>query len=284
MLEVRGLTKYYGRRAALSGLELTAGRGVCGLLGRNGAGKTTALNIMAGYLAPTEGDVLIDGISVIDDPGTAKRRIGYLPEQPPLYQDLTVREYLVFAAELKKLGRAERRAEVERVMGKLKLSDQSERLIRNLSKGYRQRVGIAQAILGSPSVLILDEPMNGLDPRQILEMRALIREMGAQGTVILSSHILSEAEELCDSVVILEEGQTAAAGSPKELMSGYGGHSLEELFLALTGDEERASARETLAASEQEEGEAALKERSAPEQKEGEGDHVTPGGVKEEES
>ena len=193
MIEVRDLVKQYGNRLAVDHLSFTVPDGqIFGFLGPNGAGKSTTMNLMTGYLGPTSGEILVDGFSVTKEPEKAKRCIGYLPELPPLYMDMTVDEYLRFAAQLKKVPKSEREAQVDRVAEMTGVDQVLGRLIRNLSKGYRQRVGLAQALLGFPKVLILDEPTVGLDPKQILEMRTLIRQLAQEHTVILSSHILSE--------------------------------------------------------------------------------------------
>jgi ABC-2 type transport system ATP-binding protein len=218
LIEVKNLTKRYGDHYAIEDLSFKVEDGqVYGFLGPNGAGKSTTMNIMTGYLAPTAGEVLINGHDIMDEPLEAKKTIGYLPEIPPVYPDMTVREYLQFCAELKKVPKKERAAEVQKVMKELEISDMSERLIRNLSKGYRQRVGFAQALIGNPETLILDEPTVGLDPKQILEMLELIRSLGKKHTVILSSHILSEVSEVCDQVLIINHGKFVACDTPENL-------------------------------------------------------------------
>ena len=218
MIEVRDLVKQYGNRLAVDHLSFTVPDGqIFGFLGPNGAGKSTTMNLMTGYLGPTSGEILVDGFSVTKEPEKAKRCIGYLPELPPLYMDMTVDEYLRFAAQLKKVPKSEREAQVDRVAEMTGVDQVLGRLIRNLSKGYRQRVGLAQALLGFPKVLILDEPTVGLDPKQILEMRTLIRQLAQEHTVILSSHILSEVQEVCDHLLIIHHGKKVAAGTPEEL-------------------------------------------------------------------
>lgn len=218
MIEVRDLVKRYGGHLAVDHLSFTVPDGqIFGFLGPNGAGKSTTMNLMTGYLGPTQGEILIDGRSVVREPEEAKRALGYLPEQPPLYIDMTVEEYLDFAARLKKVPRGERGEQTARVMELTGTAGVRGRLIRNLSKGYRQRVGLAQALLGFPRVLILDEPTVGLDPKQILEIRTLIRELARERTVILSSHILSEVQEVCDHLLIIHHGRKVAAGAPAEL-------------------------------------------------------------------
>ena len=218
MIEVRDLVKRYGRHTAVDHLSFTVPDGqIFGFLGPNGAGKSTTMNLMTGYLGPTEGEILVDGHSITQEPEEAKKAIGYLPEQPPLYLDMTVEEYLEFAAQLKKVSRGERGEQTARVMEMTGIAGVRGRLLRNLSKGYRQRVGLAQALLGFPKVIILDEPTVGLDPQQILEIRTLIRDLGRQHTVILSSHILSEVQEVCDHLLIIHHGKKVAAGTPEEL-------------------------------------------------------------------
>ena len=218
VIEVSGLTKRYGKNTAVDHLSFRVKKGqIYGFLGPNGAGKTTTMNMLTGYLAPTEGQIRIDGHDISEEPVEARRCIGYLPEIPPLYLDMTPLEYLRFAAELKGVAREKRESEVERVMEKTQIQDMQERLIRHLSKGYRQRVGLAQALLGDPEVLILDEPMVGLDPKQIIEIRELIRSLGKKHTVILSSHILSEITSICDHVMIISHGKLAASDTPENL-------------------------------------------------------------------
>lgn len=224
MIEVTNLTKKYGDHIAVDHLSFRVEKGqIYGFLGPNGAGKSTTMNIITGYLAATEGTVTIDGKDVQKDPEEAKRAIGYLPELPPMYVDMTVREYLDFVAELKKVPKKERKQQIDEVMEMTQITDMQQRLIRNLSKGYRQRVGLAQAILGYPEVIILDEPTVGLDPKQIIEIRDLIRKLGENHTVILSSHILSEVSAVCDHIMIIAHGKLVASDSPEnlqKLMSG----------------------------------------------------------------
>ena len=218
MIEVSNLTKKYGDHIAVDHLSFRVEKGqIYGFLGPNGAGKSTTMNIITGYLAATEGTVTIDGKDVQKDPEEAKRAIGYLPELPPLYVDMTVREYLDFVAELKKVPKKERKQQIDEVMEMTQITDMQQRLIRNLSKGYRQRVGLAQAILGYPEVIILDEPTVGLDPAQVIGIRKLIRELGKTHTVILSSHILSEVQAVCSRVLILSKGALVAEGTPEQL-------------------------------------------------------------------
>lgn len=234
MIEVSHLTKKYGGHLAVDDVSFTVEDGqIYGLLGPNGAGKSTIMNILTGYLSATSGQVTVAGHPLPEDADEAKACVGYLPEQPPLYPEMTVGEYLNFVAELKKVPRAQRKEQVLRAARRTGLKKVLPRLIRSLSKGYKQRVGIAQALLGSPKIIILDEPTVGLDPAQVIEMRKLIRELGKAHTVILSSHILSEVQAVCQQVLILSKGKLAASGTLQELTAD--GRSLEEVFLALTG-------------------------------------------------
>jgi len=218
VIEVKNLVKKYGSHAAVNGLSFTVETGkVVGFLGPNGAGKSTTMNMITGYIAPTEGEVLIDGIDIMDEPELAKKNIGYLPEIPPLYPDLRVREYLSFVADLKKVPKKERDIEVHKIMSKTKTLDVSERLIKHLSKGYKQRVGLAGAMIGNPDILILDEPTVGLDPSQIIEMRELIRELSKNHTVLLSSHIMQEISAVCDEIIIINEGKMITKDTPENI-------------------------------------------------------------------
>ena len=243
MIEVSHLTKKYGHRLAVEDVSFAvADGGICGLLGPNGAGKSTIMNILTGYLSATSGQVTVAGHPLPEEADAAKKCVGYLPEQPPLYPEMTVQEYLDFAAELKGVKKAERKEQVRSAARRTGLEEVLPRLIRSLSKGYRQRVGIAQALLGSPKLIILDEPTVGLDPAQVIEIRKLIRELGQAHTVILSSHILSEVQAVCQQVLILSKGRLAASGSLQELTAN--GRSLEEVFLELTGGETEESTGE----------------------------------------
>lgn len=244
MIEVSHLTKQYGNHLAVDDVSFTVADGqICGLLGPNGAGKSTIMNILTGYLSATSGQVTVAGHPLPEEADAAKACVGYLPEQPPLYPEMTVQEYLAFAAELKGVKKAERKEQVCRAARRTGLEAVLPRLIRSLSKGYKQRVGIAQALLGSPRLIILDEPTVGLDPAQVIEIRKLIRELGRAHTVILSSHILSEVQAVCQQILILSKGNLAAAGSLEELTSD--GKSLEEVFLELTdGEPEEAAGEE----------------------------------------
>lgn len=218
MIQVENLVKRYGNHTAVDHLSFTVEKGqIYGFLGPNGAGKSTTMNMMTGYIAASSGTVKINGFDILKEPIKAKQCIGYLPEIPPLYTDMTVREYLMFVAELKKIPKKERTAHVGEIINKIQLNAVENRLIKNLSKGYKQRVGLAQALIGYPEVIILDEPMVGLDPKQIIEMRDLIKGLAEEHTVILSSHILSEVSAVCDHIMIISEGKLVASGSPEEL-------------------------------------------------------------------
>ena len=220
MIEVKNLVKKYGDHTAVDHLSFTVEKGqIYGFLGPNGAGKSTTMNIMTGYLGATDGEVLINGHDILKEPEAAKKSIGYLPELPPLYMDMTVMEYLKFSTELKKIKKEDREAEIEKALKLVKLADVQDRLIKNLSKGYKQRVGLAQAILGFPEIIILDEPTVGLDPKQIIEIRELIRELAKEHTVILSSHILAEIREVCDYIMIISKGSDTPEHL-EELMNG----------------------------------------------------------------
>ena len=238
MIEVSHLTKRYGEHTAVSDLSFTIEKGqIYGFLGPNGAGKSTTMNIMTGCLAATAGEVKIDGYDIFEQPMQAKRRIGYLPEQPPLYPDRTPREYLEFVAEAKGVPKAGRGEQIRRVMELTGIMDVADRLCKNLSKGYRQRVGIAQALLGDPEIIILDEPTVGLDPRQIIEIRDLIRSLGEEHTVILSSHILSEVQAVCGTILIIHKGKLVACDTPENLEKLFAGTATLEL-IAEAGEED----------------------------------------------
>lgn len=217
MIQVSNLSKKYGSHVAVSDVSFTVKDGeILGFLGPNGAGKSTTMNILTGYLSPTAGSVSIDGYDILENPNEAKMRIGYLPEHPPLYLDMTVKEYLGFIYDLKKV-RFPKAPHIDEICRLVKIDDVAGRLIKNLSKGYKQRVGIAQALVGNPDVLILDEPTVGLDPKQIIEIRSLITELGKNHTVILSSHILSEIQAVCERVIVINHGTLIADGTPDEL-------------------------------------------------------------------
>lgn len=218
MIKVENLVKKYGDHVAIDNLSFEVDKGqIFGFLGPNGAGKTTTMNIMTGYIAATDGTVEINGYDILTQPEEAKKCIGYLPEIPPLYSDMTVIEYLRFAAELKKVPKEERKEQIREIMQMTEIQDVEGRLIKNLSKGYKQRVGLAQAIIGYPDVIILDEPMVGLDPKQIIEIRTLIKKLSKNHTIILSSHILSEVSTLCDHIMIISHGKLVASDSPQGL-------------------------------------------------------------------
>ena len=226
MIEVKNLTKKYGDHAAVKNLSFTVEKGrIYGFLGPNGAGKSTTMNIITGCLAATEGTVTINGHDIFEEPVEAKKLIGYLPELPPLYAEMTPYEYLRFVAEAKGVAKGEIEDAIDEVMEETHITDMADRLIRNLSKGYRQRVGIAQAMLGNPEIIILDEPTVGLDPKQIIEIRELIRRLGEKHTVILSSHILSEISTVCDYVLIIAHGELVASDTLENLSVNYTGRS-----------------------------------------------------------
>lgn len=245
MIEINHLVKKYGSRVAVDDLSLTVEPGrIYGFLGPNGAGKSTTMNIITGYLAATGGEVKINGFDVLKQPEEAKKCVGYLPELPPLYMDMTVKEYLDFVAELKKLDKSLRAGYVKEAMKITRTEEVSGRLIRNLSKGYRQRVGFAQAVLGYPEILILDEPTVGLDPKQIIEIRDLIRELGKKHTIILSSHILSEISAVCDHVFIISHGKLVASDSTENLLERMTGAQEIELLLKAEENEAETAIRE----------------------------------------
>lgn len=243
MITVNRLTKQYGSRRAVSDLNFSLETGkIYGLLGPNGAGKSTTLNMITGCLAPTEGTVTIDGLDIYQNAKAAKAKLGYLPEIPPLYPEMTVREYLLFVAEAKKIPQKQRSAALESVMTRTDIADVQSRLIKQLSKGYRQRIGIAQALLGDPEVVILDEPSVGLDPKQMMEIREMIAALKGSHTVILSSHILSEVQAVCDRVLIINQGKLIAQGTPEELEQQF--HAAPRVELTVKAEE--AAVREIL--------------------------------------
>lgn len=234
MIEVKNLVKQYGNHAAVDDLSFTVETGkVVGFLGPNGAGKSTTMNMITGYIAPTSGTVMIDGVDMEEEPEQVRKNIGYLPENPPLYPDMRVREYLYFVAELKKVPRKERDVMVNEIMNRTKIVDVSERLIRHLSKGYKQRVGVAGAMMGYPEILILDEPTVGLDPNQIIQMRELIRDLSESHTVLLSSHIMQEISAVCDEIIIINEGKMIACDTPDNLTMHMASNGLH---LVIKGD------------------------------------------------
>ena len=233
MIKIENLTKRYGEKMALKDVSFTVNPGeIVGFLGRNGAGKTTTMNIITGYLSMTSGEVSINGCDILRDPIGAKRQIGYLPEQPPLYTDMTVWDYLNFSAGLKKLPRKGLAAHLGEVCDVVRIGDMKKRMIRNLSKGYKQRVGLAQALVGNPQVLILDEPTVGLDPKQMIEIRNLIKNLGKKHTLILSSHILQEISFVCEKVVIINHGRIVAQDDLQHLVTSIGSQNALNLRVA----------------------------------------------------
>lgn len=235
MVEVKNLVKRYGDKLAVDHVSFTVNEGeILGFLGPNGAGKSTTMNIITGYLSSTSGTVTIDGCEILDDPKGAKSKIGYLPEIPPLYQDMTVKRYLEFVYDLKKVT-LPKKEHLEEVCKVTKIADVYNRIIKNLSKGYRQRVGLAQALIGNPPVIILDEPTVGLDPKQIIEMRNLIRGLGKKHTVILSSHVLSEIQAVCDRIVVINHGKLVADENTTDITTNLTG--AKRIQLHIDGDE-----------------------------------------------
>lgn len=235
LIEVKGLVKKYGDHLAVDNLNFSVDKGqVIGFLGPNGAGKSTTMNMITGYISATEGSVIINGHDVYDEPEEAKRCIGYLPELPPVYTDMTVKEYLYFVAELKGVEKKRREGMIKDIMKRIQIDDVSGRLIKYLSKGYRQRVGLAQAIVGYPEVLILDEPTVGLDPKQIIEIRDLIKDLAKEHTIILSSHILSEVSAVCDTVMIINKGKLIVSDKTENLSKHISG--TDGLTLTIKGE------------------------------------------------
>lgn len=240
MIEINNLVKKYGDHTAVDHLSLVVEPGkIYGFLGPNGAGKSTTMNMITGYLGATSGEIKINGHDILKEPEKAKKCIGYLPELPPLYMDMTVKEYLCFVADLKQLEKSLRRRYVEEAMETTGTTEVAGRMIRNLSKGYRQRVGFAQAILGYPEIIILDEPTVGLDPKQIIEIRELIRQLAKKHTVILSSHILAEVREVCDYILIISKGKLVASDTPENLERNLGDSDLIEIETKASPDEVR---------------------------------------------
>jgi ABC-2 type transport system ATP-binding protein len=240
MIEVKNLTKRYGDKRGIQNLNFTVPKGeILGFLGPNGAGKTTTMNIITGYKPPTEGSVNIDGYNLHENPLEAKKRLGYLPEQPPLYPDLTVLSYLRFVAELKGVTREKRKTHLAEIMELAKITDVRDRLIKNLSKGYRQRVGLAQALVSNPDILILDEPTVGLDPKQIMEIRSLVKNLGKEHTIILSSHILAEVSSICERVIIINKGEIAAIDTPQNLAHNL--MSVERFLIRIKGSQDQVT-------------------------------------------
>ena len=227
MIEINNLVKQYGDKRALKGISFTVNDDeVLGFLGPNGAGKTTTMNIITGFLSSTSGSVKVNGHDILEEPELAKKDIGYLPEQPPLYFDMTVKEYLDYICDLKKVSKENRKKQLDSIYSMVKIADVKDRLIGNLSKGYKQRVGIAQALVGNPSILILDEPTVGLDPNQVLEMRKLVKTLSKTHSVIISSHILSEIQAIADRVVIINNGKIVVCGELSEIKRQHGQNSL----------------------------------------------------------
>lgn len=223
MIEVKNLVKRYGNHIAVDHLSFTVEKGqVLGFLGPNGAGKSTTMNIITGYISATEGTISVNGLDVFEEPEEVKKMIGYLPEIPPLYPDMTVQEYLSFVADIKKVKKADKKQMIVEIMDATKITHMANRLIKHLSKGYRQRVGLAQAIMGYPELIILDEPTVGLDPKQIIEIRELIRELSKNHTIILSSHIMQEVSAVCDTVLIIDKGKLVLIDKPENLKLHFG--------------------------------------------------------------
>lgn len=238
MIEVRNLTKKYGDHFAVQDISFSLEKGkIYGLLGPNGAGKSTTMNIMTGYIAATSGEVIIEGHDIFKEAEEAKKHIGYLPEIPPLYMDMTVWEYLFTVADLKGVSKSERKSMIGDVMEKVMITNMKDRLIKNLSKGYKQRVGIAQTLIGNPDIIILDEPTVGLDPKQIIEIRTLIKQLGEDHTVLISSHILSEIGAVCDHVVIINKGHLVVSDSTENLEKLFKGQDI--LCLSAQGELEK---------------------------------------------
>ena len=233
MIEVQNLTKTYGQITAVNNISFTVEKGeIVGFLGPNGAGKSTTMNIITGFIPSTEGTVKVDGYDIMENPKEVKKRIGYLPELPPLYMDMTVQDYLYFSSELKSVDKKKRKGQINEIMELVRITDVRKRLIKNLSKGYKQRVGLAQALIGNPEVLILDEPTVGLDPKQIIEIRRLIKALGKEHTIILSSHILPEVSAICERVIIINKGEIAAIDTPENLSKGFDNSSKFSIRIA----------------------------------------------------
>lgn len=235
MIEVKNLVKRYGDHTAVDQLSFTVNKGqILGFLGPNGAGKTTTMNIITGYISATEGTVTVNGLDVFEEPEEVKKMIGYLPEFPPLYPDMTVREYLSFVADLKKVIKSERKQMIAEIMESTMITPMADRLIKHLSKGYKQRVGLAQAIMGYPELIILDEPTVGLDPKQIIEIRELIKELSKKHTIILSSHIMQEVSAVCDTIMIIDRGKLILSDKPENLSARMG--ATGGIKLSIKGD------------------------------------------------
>jgi ABC-2 type transport system ATP-binding protein len=243
LIKAENLTKSYGRHLAVDNISFSIEKGeVIGFLGPNGAGKSTTMNMMCGCLAPSEGRITINGIDIMDEPEETRKYVGYLPEQPPLYFEMTVTEYLKFVGELKRVPKKQIPEDIDRIVDLVKIADVKGRLIRNLSKGYKQRVGIAQALMGNPPILVLDEPSVGLDPKQIIEIRNLINELKKDHTLIISSHILPEISAVCDRVLIIDKGNIVASDTPENLSKRLTGSN--KVYLRIRGEE--SAVREAL--------------------------------------
>ena len=240
MIEIQNLTKHYGEIKAVEDVNFTVNKGeILGFLGPNGAGKTTTMNIITGYIPSTSGTVKVDGFDIMEQPREVKKRIGYLPEQPPLYMDMTVTDYLDFCSALKEVDKKEWKGQKNDIMELVKITHVQHRLVRNLSKGYRQRVGLAQALVGAPDVLVLDEPTVGLDPKQIIEIRKLIKALGKNHTIILSSHILPEVSAVCERIVIINKGQVVATDTPEQLSKNLGDYT--RFTMTIAGPDKKVS-------------------------------------------
>jgi ABC-2 type transport system ATP-binding protein len=239
LIEVRNLTKQYGQRKAIDSINFSVNAGeIVGFLGPNGAGKTTTMNIITGFIAATSGDVTINGIDIVAEPERAKANIGYLPDTPPVYLDMRVEDYLYFVADIKGVKRSQRKEMIKYVMTQVRIDDIPRRLIKNLSRGYRQRVGLAQAMIGNPKVIIMDEPTIGLDPKQIIEMRDVVKNLGKKHTVILSSHIMQEVSAVCDRMMIINRGKIVASGTPETLSDSIT-KSSNRMQVKVKGDRQR---------------------------------------------
>ena len=236
VIEVKDLTKQYGSITAVDNISFRVERGeILGFLGPNGAGKTTTMRVITGYMPPSEGRVIVAGFDVLDQPIDAKKRTGYLPETPPLYPDMTVRDYLLFVAAIKNVPRVNRKAKVDQTLERARVTDMADRYCWKLSKGYRQRVGIAQALIHDPEVLVLDEPTAGLDPKQIIETRQLIKDLAGDHTIVLSTHILPEVSQTCQRVVIINKGQVVAVDTPDNLTAQAGNSEVVYLKIDTLG-------------------------------------------------
>ena len=245
MIEIKNLTKRYGQIRAVDDISLTIKKGeILGFLGPNGAGKSTTMNILTGYIAATSGSVSVGGYDIMDSPREAKRLIGYLPEQPPLYYDMTVNEYLRFICDLKSVPLKQRRRQLDEILYLVKIGDMRDRLIKNLSKGYKQRVGVAQALVGNPQVLVLDEPTVGLDPKQIIEIRKLIGALRHEHTIILSTHILQEVNAVCSTVAVINKGKLAASGSVSDFTAAEG--TVSKFMISVVGGSGKSEIQKVL--------------------------------------